>query len=222
MIRLDAAAGPPRPWRNGGGLTRELFTDAPGEGWRVRLSLADITRDGPFSAFPGTTRWFSVVEGAGVWLGDGGGAIALAPGDPPWRFDGALAPACRLRGGPTRDLNLMLRGADGALEPVRADVPWARRARWRGVFTARALRCRVGGQGHDLAPMQGLLQVDGDDAPWCLEPPAGEAARPLAWWWWAHPLDEVGGDGAPHRADRPLPPAPPATGAVILPPPEPA
>ena len=189
MIRLDACACPPRPWKNGGGLTRELFADAPGDGWRVRLSLADITCDGPFSPFPGTTRWFTVVEGAGVRLGEGPQALDLAPGDPPWRFDGALAPACRLRGGPTRDLNLMLRGADGALEPARVGAPGTRRARWRGLFTAGALHCRVGAHGHALAPMQGLLQVDGDDSPWCLEARAGESAPVPAWWWWAEPHD---------------------------------
>jgi environmental stress-induced protein Ves len=185
MIRLDAGTCPPRPWKNGGGLTRELFTDTPGDGWRVRLSLADITRDGPFSPFPGTTRWFTVVEGAGVRLGTGADALALAPGDPPWRFDGALAPACHLRGGPTRDLNLMLRGTDGALEPARAGQAWTRRARWRGLFTAVALRCRVGDHVHALGPMQGLLQTDGDDVPWYLDAPTDGTAPILAWWWWA-------------------------------------
>jgi environmental stress-induced protein Ves len=36
----------------------------------VRLSVADIERDGPFSAFAGLIRWFAVLSGAGVLLGN--------------------------------------------------------------------------------------------------------------------------------------------------------
>jgi hypothetical protein len=42
----------PQPWRNGGGLTRELWTWPSAEGWWVRVSVADIEKDGPFSTFP--------------------------------------------------------------------------------------------------------------------------------------------------------------------------
>ena len=59
---------PPQPWRNGGGVTRELLAWPDGGDWRVRVSVADIDADGPFSAFPGVERWFAVLEGAGVAL----------------------------------------------------------------------------------------------------------------------------------------------------------
>ena len=105
----------PQPWRNGGGRTRELYAWPPGGEWRARISVADVTRDGPFSSYPGVTRWFAVVDGAGVELAFANEAVRLLRDAPPLRFDGGEAPECRLVDGPTRDLNLMLRGIDGAI-----------------------------------------------------------------------------------------------------------
>lgn len=136
---LDADGVPPQPWKNGGGVTRELLR-WPAEGdWRLRLSLADIHRDGPFSDFPGITRWFVVLDGAGVALDFGGDEHALRPGDAPLRFDGAAAPGCRLLDGATRDLNLMLRGLDGEL---RAAAAGDRAPHWpqRGFFESGVRR----------------------------------------------------------------------------------
>ena len=48
-VRFDDL--PPQPWRNGGGVTRALLTWPHADDWAVRVSVADITRDGPFSAF---------------------------------------------------------------------------------------------------------------------------------------------------------------------------
>jgi environmental stress-induced protein Ves len=38
---------------------------ARGSAWRVRISRADIDRDGPFSAYPGVERWFAVLPATG-------------------------------------------------------------------------------------------------------------------------------------------------------------
>lgn len=116
---------PAQPWRNGGGLTRELLAWPDAQAWQCRLSVADITRAGPFSAFPGVTRWFAVLEGEGVVLRGSAGARTVRRGDPAVCFDGAEAPDCDLIAGPTRDLNLMLRGAAGRLHPVGDAQPWA-------------------------------------------------------------------------------------------------
>lgn len=126
---------PPQPWRNGGGVTRELHS-GPTEGdWAWRISVADIDRSGPFSAFPGVTRWFAVLSGEGVALALPDGERLLLPGTEACCFDGAAAPGCRLLGGPTRDLNLMLRGAVGRLAPVVASHAWAPAAAQAGLFT---------------------------------------------------------------------------------------
>ncbi|WP_413880799.1 HutD family protein [Candidatus Aalborgicola defluviihabitans] len=55
-------------WRNGGGLTRELASGPAGADWQWRLSVAEVAADGPFSRFEGVTRWFAVLQGAGVVL----------------------------------------------------------------------------------------------------------------------------------------------------------
>lgn len=103
----------PQAWRNGGGQTRELLTWPSATDWSLRISLADIHADGPFSGFAGVQRWFAVVQGAGVQLKFADATCRISLADEPLCFDGALAPGCALLGGPTRDLNLMLRGAAG-------------------------------------------------------------------------------------------------------------
>jgi hypothetical protein len=100
----------PQPWRNSGGLTRELLAWPRPQDWLVRVSVATIDRTGPFSPLPGVQRWFAVLSGAGVRLGLPQGAMRITPADPPLAFDGADAPTCELLDGPTEDLNLMLRG----------------------------------------------------------------------------------------------------------------
>ncbi|MBO9646121.1 MAG: HutD family protein [Pseudacidovorax sp.] len=62
---LDALA--PTPWRNGGGLTREIAAGNvdghDGTGWDWRLSVASIRADGPFSVFDGVDRVATLVDG---------------------------------------------------------------------------------------------------------------------------------------------------------------
>ena len=113
MIRTDASTATPVPWKNGGGVTRELLRLPAGSGddWTLRISVADIAADGPFSPFPGITRWFAVLDGAGVRLALPGRTLDVRRGDAPLRFDGADAPGCALLDGPTRDLNVMVRHA---------------------------------------------------------------------------------------------------------------
>ncbi len=141
LTTLCAADVAPQPWRNGGGRTRELLAWPSGPDWTLRLSLADIETDGPFSAFAGVRRWFAVIEGAGVVLGLAEGAQRLTPASEPLCFDGAEAPGCRLIDGPTRDLNLMLRGgARGRLQRAVSDASWSETWPWRACFTTGAAR----------------------------------------------------------------------------------
>ena len=141
---------PPQPWRNGGGRTRELLAWPSATDGALRISLADIDADGPFSTFAGVQRWFSVIAGAGVTLHFGDAPQRLTPRDAPLCFDGALAPMCRLLDGPTRDLNLMTRSGAGLMQAVRAGEAWTHAAPQRGVFcTAPGLwRCSDGRQQH--------------------------------------------------------------------------
>jgi uncharacterized protein len=110
MIVLREADYTAVPWKNGGGLTREILrvpADAAEFDWR--LSLATIERPGPFSSFEDYDRTLVLLRGAGVELDFGalGRAVLRAPGQLA-AFDGAWATSCTLIDGPSSDLNLII------------------------------------------------------------------------------------------------------------------
>ncbi|MCX7890512.1 MAG: HutD family protein [Rhodobacteraceae bacterium] len=94
------------PWRNGGGLTHEIARQGSADSFVWRLSVADVTADGPFSAFPGLTRVLTVIAGAGLVLRTPGGVIEARPLSPV-RFPGDLAVHCRRIAGDVRDFNVI-------------------------------------------------------------------------------------------------------------------
>lgn len=99
----------PSPWKNGGGVTREIAVwppDTTDFDWRV--SIADVETDGPFSSYPGIDRVITLLEGPSMRLTSGGRTKDLTPLEP-FDFPGEAEIYCALPGGPTRDLNLMLR-----------------------------------------------------------------------------------------------------------------
>ena len=107
---LRAADRAPVPWRNGGGVTREVATDG-GEPFRWRVSLADVASDGPFSQFSGYTRTITLVRGAGMRLTVDGIAHTI---DQPYRmfeFSGDARTECELVKGAVVDLNVIRAGA---------------------------------------------------------------------------------------------------------------
>jgi environmental stress-induced protein Ves len=187
VVAADAVA--PVPWMNGGGVTRELLRSArPGaaEDWLVRISMADIAAAGPFSPFPGVTRWFAVIEGAGVGLRWPAGAaraaraLDLRPDDAPLEFDGADAPDCRLLGGPTRDLNVMVRtkAARAEVVPVQPGQPWRFGPGAHGLFALQALTLRREGRAPLALPARTLAWcAEGDTRPWSIEAAAATPAR---------------------------------------------
>lgn len=113
----------PVPWKNGGGVTREIARAEGGNGWLWRLSVADVSADGPFSHFPGMTRILTVIEGAGIDLLTPDGAIA-ARLDRPVAFSGETAVEGRLCAGPIRNLNLIhdAEAATAEVTPVRGPL----------------------------------------------------------------------------------------------------
>jgi uncharacterized protein len=148
LVRLDEIA--PSPWRNGGGRTRELLAWPQADGWALRISVADIERDGPFSAFAGVDRWFAVIDGEGVALSFADGERQCRRGDAVLHFDGADAPGCRLLDGATRDLNLMVSRGRGAMRRVMHGEPAPAASTLRALYTADALALQAGGQAIDL------------------------------------------------------------------------
>ncbi|MET7682285.1 HutD family protein [Streptomyces sp. NPDC005423] len=126
MIRfLPAAARTAVPWKNGGGVTREIAVSPEGAGlddFRWRVSLAEVGADGPFSAFPGVDRNLMVVEGAGLELTVGGERGLVDSRYVPGEFRGDLPTEGRLLDGPVVNLNVMWRRGDGRTAPTVAVV----------------------------------------------------------------------------------------------------
>ena len=111
---------PASPWRNGGGVTRELAVWPPdGDSWTWRMAVAEVEHDGPFSRFPGIERWFAVLSGCGVQLSIGSQAHELTCASAPLRFDGGVATDCCLLAGATQDFNLMVRSDQARARLVR-------------------------------------------------------------------------------------------------------
>lgn len=101
------------PWKNGGGFTTEIAV-FPEEGdlgsfdWRI--SMAVVSTDGPFSAFPEIDRTLLVLEGEGMELAVGGEPpVYLTPTSSPLAFPADVATTARLVSGPITDLNVMTR-----------------------------------------------------------------------------------------------------------------
>lgn len=101
------------PWKNGGGITRELAVQPPGatmEAFDWRVSIAEVSEGGPFSSFPGIDRVLTVIEGAGLSLSiDGRTAVTMDAASPPLAFPGEARCEASLKFGPIRDLNVMVR-----------------------------------------------------------------------------------------------------------------
>ena len=109
-----------QPWKNGGGVTTQLALHEEGGRWLWRLSLAEVVRSGPFSDFSGYERTIMLLEGEGMELRiDESPGVDLRTPYRPFVFDGAARTACRLLGGPVKDLNLMV---DERRARARVDV----------------------------------------------------------------------------------------------------
>ena len=187
IIKVDDVA--PQSWKNGGGQTRELLMWPPvNASWQIRISLADIERNGPFSAFADTERWFAVVEGAGVKLSFANDERIITQASAPHRFDGSLPPDCALIGGPTRDLNLMISGGSGNMQRALDRLAWRTSAAQCGLFTMAAGFIHLGAEAiepnRSIGPIPANSLVWFDIAP--VEPLIFEMLHPSnqnAGWW---------------------------------------
>lgn len=113
------------PWRNGGGVTREvarhprtpsvqtalqpaLQKTAQDNSWDWRVSIAEVSKAGPFSAFAGMDRVLTVIDGELLLLSVDGAEHPLEKYRP-FRFSGDAAAAGALPTGDIRDLNVITR-----------------------------------------------------------------------------------------------------------------
>ena len=97
-------------WKNGAGWTRQIVRIPDCDDWDWRLSIAEIESDAPFSIFPGIERELVLLQGNGLRLRFGNGAVTeLQPPHGRIRFAGEEALSGELLDGPTHDFNLMWR-----------------------------------------------------------------------------------------------------------------
>lgn len=113
------------PWRNGGGVTREvarhprttsmqtaLQTGPRDTGqdnaWDWRVSIAEVSKAGPFSAYTGMDRVLTVIDGDLLLLSVDGAEHPLEKYRP-FRFSGDADSAGALPTGDIRDLNVITR-----------------------------------------------------------------------------------------------------------------
>jgi environmental stress-induced protein Ves len=102
-----------QPWKNGGGVTREIAVEPPGAGFDSfgwRISTAVVASDGPFSMFVGVDRVLTVLDGRlGLVVGEAGQRVVLTPSTEPLAFPGDVPVLGDTEGGPVVDLNVMVR-----------------------------------------------------------------------------------------------------------------
>ncbi len=107
MRHLSPADYTPQPWKNGRGITVEMWRlEADGQ-LLARLSRASVVEDGPFSLFPGIERNLTVLSGPGFRLTGAGHDIRCEP-LVPVAFPGDVALMATETGGQqSDDFNVM-------------------------------------------------------------------------------------------------------------------
>lgn len=111
LIDLNQLAA--MPWKNGGGVTRELAAYPVGSGlndfiWRI--SIADVAQSAAFSTFTGIDRIITLLNGDGMRLEFADGRRHnLTTAFSPFHFRGEDPLHADLFASPSSDFNLMLR-----------------------------------------------------------------------------------------------------------------
>lgn len=105
MIHLQSLSDCPFiPWKNNGGITQELLRIGS-DPFNFRISVANVTSDGPFSFFPGFLRELVLLEGS-LLLKVSGKEKRLNPFQL-FSFSGEDSVESQLLNGPVRDFNVI-------------------------------------------------------------------------------------------------------------------
>jgi environmental stress-induced protein Ves len=112
MQILRAANYNVMPWKNGLGSTTEIAISPASDGlsdfdWRV--SMAQVTSDGPFSSFPGIDRTLMILDGDGIILTVADRASVRLDRSSIHAFPGDQPTSAVLTDGAIVDLNVMSR-----------------------------------------------------------------------------------------------------------------
>lgn len=128
MMEVDAQLAV--PWKNGGGVTRNLAIEpetASFDNFIWRVSIADMAQSGEFSLFPGVDRIIVLLSGNGMIL-ESDARFVLNTKFEPHTFRGEEAIRATLIDGPARDFNVMVRRglAEAAVKVWRSESRLAR------------------------------------------------------------------------------------------------
>lgn len=115
----------PVPWKNGGGVTRELCRypkESSLEDFIWRISVAEIEKSSIFSVFPGVDRVITLLRGEPIELRGEKIKAVLLPLLEPYSFCGEAIISANVRG-VCQDFNLMLRrgAASGKVSLLKGD-----------------------------------------------------------------------------------------------------
>ncbi len=161
MRLLPACDRIAQPWKNGGGVTREVAVMPEGAGldtfdWRV--SIADVAAAGPFSRFEGIDRTLAVLQGR-MRLTFPERVLELDSASAPLAFPGEAPCEGEPLGGVVTDLNLMTRRGKirGRMEHVSGAVAATGATL---VVACAATVLRIGGGAQSLGRFDAVL-LDG-------------------------------------------------------------
>ena len=175
---FTSAQLPTMPWKNGGGVTREIACLPAGssvQDFHWRLSIAEIAASGPFSAFAGIDRVITLLEGDGVRLHSASAGIDHLLNVPlvPFAFSGDVALDCDLLGSACQDFNVMVRRSFGTPQVALQTQVWklpahgsllVRHGQWRITYADGS---------------QHLFDAAAQDGAYWADMPAGSTATPL-------------------------------------------
>jgi environmental stress-induced protein Ves len=115
VVQLECADARPVPWKNGGGVTRQIAIWPPESTYERgdfewRISKARVHEAGAFSPFPGFDRILVVLGADGLFLKHGKrGPRTLVRPLEPYRFSGDVATLAELAGAAVEDFNVFTR-----------------------------------------------------------------------------------------------------------------
>lgn len=159
-----------RPWKNGLGVTREMYIHPEGASLEKgdflwRLSSSGISEDGPFSSFPGYDRALFLLSGDGMDLSVDGRVFSLTVPFSSIRFRGEDETTCTLRNGSVMDFNIIC-ARDAISCEYRKIQPVLKRERlfllghWTALLLFRGTASVEGEEKTDLEEMDLLVLED--------------------------------------------------------------
>ena len=169
---LRAAERTAVPWKNGGGLTREVVVFPPGSDlqdfdWRV--SIADVRTAGAFSVFVGVERLMAVISGRLSLVIDARAPLTLTPESDAVAFAGETPVFAEPLGGSVTDLNVMTRRSRCRASLTRRSAPQSDRLEPRADTTVLvALVDLLVRRGNDQLALTGLDALRIGRGPACI------------------------------------------------------